>query len=111
MTDELQGGHTVKYISIALNKSSIDTTEREMIMSIITNTGVSQLLTVDAVDSKLDEASTANQEQKLIEGQDIDLAVFIQNKGGISVPNAIAENMNELLKNKRVYIFKCKLEK
>ncbi len=110
LTSELQGSDKVKYISIALNNSSIDTNKREVILSIITNTGVSQERTVDEVNLKLGEASTASQEQKLIKGQDTDLAVFIQNTGRISVPNAITENMKELLKNKRVYIFKCRLE-
>lgn len=80
-------------------------------MSIITNNAASQGSFVDETDPKLGEASGANQPQKLIDGQDINLAVFIQNKGGTSVFNSISENMTELLKNERVYIFKCKFEK
>ncbi len=64
ITTNLQGSDKLKYISIALNKSSIDNTKRELIISIISNTGVSEGRVVDEVDSKLGEASSANQEQK-----------------------------------------------
>ena len=113
MTSEIQEGDKVKYISIALNKSSVDNSKRELIMSIISNNGVAQGRTIDEdeVDPKLSEASSPNEEQKFKEGQDIDLAVFIQNQGSTSVFNSISENMKELLKNKRLYIFKCKVEK
>jgi len=111
LTTKLQGNDKLKYISIALNKSSINTNKRELIMSIITNNAASQGSFVDETDPKLGEASVANQQQKVIDGQDINLAAFIQNEGGTSVFNSISENMTELLKNQRVYIFKCKFEK
>ncbi|MCB2309067.1 hypothetical protein LGL08_21365 [Clostridium estertheticum] len=114
MTSMLQGRDNVKYISIALNNSSIDNNnnnKREFITSIISNNSISQGRIIDKIDSKLGEASVANQEQKLLEGQDINLAAFIQNEGSTSTFNSISENMKEILKNKKVYIFRCKLEK
>ncbi len=109
ISTKLNGGAELKYISIALNKPIIDNTKRELIMSIISKTGVSQQCYIDENNIKLVESSIANQEQKIIEGKDIDLAAFIQNEGNVQLTNSIAENMTELLKNKRVYIFRCKV--
>lgn len=75
------------------------------------NNSISQGRIIDKIDSKLGESSVANQEQKLLEGQDINLAAFIQNEGSTSTFNSISENIKEILKNKKVYIFRCKLEK
>ena len=80
---EFTGSDKLRFISIASNKSSIDNNKREFITSIITNNGVSQYRWVDDGDLKLGEASMANQERRIIEGQATDLAVFVQNEGTI----------------------------
>ena len=109
MTAELLGDDKLKYITIALNNSSTDN-KRQIITSIISNNSMAQGSTFNEVDLKLGQASGANQEQKFIVGEDINLAMFIGNEGSTSIFNSITENMNEILKNKSVYIFKCKVE-
>lgn len=111
MTLSLLDGDKPKYISIATNKISNDATKREFISTIITNNGMSQGRTIDEIDSSLSEASMANNEQKVTEGQTIDLAVFVQNQGSVMLSTPIANNLKELLKNKKVYIFRCSFDK